>query len=213
MKTLLKVVLALLAVGAFALLFIRSAQSSRALPFAVERPHLSGWTLALAPESDQLGALLSLTPPEELLWPVTRDLFARMGESLHYAPAVMPVVLRSEYDRAIAGALAPAELLAMAREAGLHSLTFTPRCMAQQRISQPGGVRSVFFLLFDVPEFVQFRERVAARLQAAGREAWSFDPMAMSPVLIAADLDGSFRTWLPLRANPDTDCFAPVTVE
>jgi hypothetical protein len=32
-------------------------------------------------------------------------------------------------------------------------------------------------------------------------------------VLIAADLDGRFSSWLPLRADPDVDCFAPVVVE
>jgi len=35
----------------------------------------------------------------------------------------------------------------------------------------------------------------------------------LSPMLIAADLDGRFSSWLPLRADPATDCFAPVVVE
>jgi hypothetical protein len=35
----------------------------------------------------------------------------------------------------------------------------------------------------------------------------------LSPVLIAADLDGTFSRWLPLRADPAVDCFAPLVVQ
>ena len=38
-------------------------------------------------------------------------------------------------------------------------------------------------------------------------------PAALSPVVIAAELDGSGGGWLPLRADPEVDCFAPVVVE
>jgi hypothetical protein len=103
-------------------------------------------------------------------------------------------------------------LLAAAREAGLESAMFQPRCMARRRISEPGRVQGVYFLLFDLPLFAHFREQVAERLRAAGRDVSLFDPAALSPVVIAADLDGSFSRWLPLRADPEVDCFAPVVV-
>ena len=213
MKILLKVAIALLAVAAFATLFVRSARSTIAGPFTIERQDLTGWALTLTPDANQLGSLLSITAPVEFLPALSRELFARMGESLHYPPAAMPVVLRSEFERAMAGALPPEALLTAAREAGLASAMFQPQCMARRRISEPGGVRGVFFLLFDFPRFTQFREQVAQRLRAAGRDASLFDPRALSPVVIAADLDGSFSRWLPLRADPEVDCFAPVAVE
>jgi hypothetical protein len=50
-------------------------------------------------------------------------------------------------------------------------------------------------------------------LRAAGRDASLFDPSALSPVVMAADLDGSFAGWLPLRADPEADCFAPVVLK
>jgi hypothetical protein len=212
MKTLLKVTIALVALAVLAVLFVRSAGSTRAQPFTIARPHLAGWTLAVAPDADPLGSLLSVTPKAELMPPLARDLFARMGESLHYPPAAMPVVLRSE-QRAIAAVLTPEALLDAAREAGLESAAFQPRCMARRRISEPGGVRGVYFLLFDVPQFTQFREQIAQRLRAAGGDASLFDPSALSPVVIAAGLDGGFSGWLPLRADPEVDCFAPVVVE
>ena len=141
MKTLLKVMIALVAVAVLAVLFVRSARSTRAQPFTIARQHLTGWTLTLAPDADPLGSSLSITPKAELMPPLARDLFARMGESLHYPPPAMPVVLRSEFQRAIAGVLTPEALLDAAREAGLESATFQPRCMAR-RARQCTGRRS-----------------------------------------------------------------------
>jgi len=213
MKTLLKVMIALVAAGVLAVLFVRSARSTRSEPFTIPRAHLAGWTLTLAEDADPLGSLLSITPKAELLPPLGRDLFARLGESLHYPPPAMPVVLRSEFQRAMTGVLTPEALLDAAREAGLESATFEPRCMARQRISAPGVIRGVYFILFDLPQFTRFREQLAQRLRTAGRDATLFDAAALSPVLIAADLDGSFSGWMPLRADPQVDCFAPIVVE
>ena len=213
MKTLLKVMIALAAAAVLAVLFVRSARSTVAQPFTIARQHLAGWTLTLAPDADPLGSSLSIVPNAALMRPLASDLFTRMGESLHYPPAAMPVVLRSEFQRAIAGVLTPEALLDAARAAGLESATFQPRCMARRRISAPGVLKGVYFLLFDLPQFTRFREQIAQRVGAAGRDASLFDPAALSPVLIAADLDESFSGWLPLRANPEADCFAPVVVE
>ena len=135
MKTLLKVMVALVAVAVLAVLFVRSARTTRAQPFTIARQDLAGWTLTLAPDADAFDSLLSITPKVELMPPLARDLFARTGESLHYPPTAMPVVLRSEFQRAIASVLAPDALLDAAREAGLESATFQPRCMARRRIT------------------------------------------------------------------------------
>jgi hypothetical protein len=213
MKTLFKVMIALVAVGVLAVLFVRSARNSGAQPFTIEQQDLTGWTLTLAPDVNDLDSLLSLTPKATFLPPLSRQLFARMGESLHYPMAAMPIVLRREFERAMAGTLTPEALLNAAREAGLETATLQPRCMARRRISAPGLVQEVFFLVFELPAFSQFRDQVAQRLRAAGRDQSLFDPLALSPVLIAADLDGSFSRWQPLRADPPNDCFAPVVVQ
>jgi hypothetical protein len=213
MKTLLKVMVALVAIGVLAVVFVRSARSSRAQPFTVARHELMGWTLTLTPDGSDLDAFLSLTPKATFLPPLSRELFARMGESLHYPQAAVPLVLRGEFERAMTGTLTPEALLTAARDAGLESATIQPRCMAQRRISSPGVVRGVFFVVFELPAFSQFREQVAQRLRAAGRDQSLFDPLALSPVLIAADLDGSFRRWLPLRVDPPSDCFAEIVIQ
>jgi hypothetical protein len=213
MKVLVKVAVALVVAGVLAVLFLRSARSTGALPFTVARQHLAGWTLVVPSDADPLGSVLSMVPKSELAAPLGRELFARVGESLHYPPPALPLVLRSEFDRAIAGGLTKDALLGVARDSGLESVTLQPRCMARRRSSTPGAVRAVYFLLFDQPEFTRFREQVAQRLRAAGRDAALFDPAALSPVVLTADLDGRFGGWLPLRADPEVDCFAPVVVE
>ena len=213
MKTLLKVMIAVVAVAGLGVWFVRSALNTDAEPFTVSRQHLAGWTLTVAPDGDPLGSAISIVPGPELMRPLARDLFARMGESLHDPPAAMPVVLRSEFERAIAGVLTPEALLDVVREAGLEQAAFEPRCMARQRVSAPGVVRAVYFLLFDLPQFTQAREHVAQRLRAAGRDDSLFEPTALSPVVIAADLDGRFSSWLPLRADAAADCFAPIVAE
>ena len=210
-KTLIKTLVALVALAALGLLFVRSVRSTSAEPFSIARANLSGWTLALAPPDDPLGAVLTLRPNTALMPPLSRELFARMGESLHYPPAAMPVVLRAEFDRAVAGTMTLDALFDLARQARLEAATIQPQCMARRRDSAPGVVRGIYFLVFDMPQFRQFREQVAKRIGDAGANSL-FDPAALSPVVIAANLDGDTARWLPVRAT-DSDCFAPIVIE
>jgi hypothetical protein len=83
--------------------------------------------------------------------------------------------------------------------------------MARRRDSAPGVLRGIYFLVFDLPQFSQFREQVAQRIRAKGGNS-VFEPAALSPVVVAANLDGDTARWLPLRAV-ESDCFAPVVVE
>ena len=210
-KTLLKVLVALVAIAALGLLFVRSVRSTSAEPFSIPRAHLAGWTLELAPPDDPLGALLTLTSNTQLMPPLSRELFARMGESLHYPRGAMPVVLRGEFDSAIAGRVTPDALLELARQSGLESPGIQPQCMARRRDSAPGVVRGIYFLVFDLPQFGQFREQVAKRIGGGGANSL-FDPAALSPVVVAANLDADTARWLPLRAT-ESDCFAPIVIE
>jgi hypothetical protein len=209
-----RVVVGLVALGALAVLFLRSAQSAREAPFTVERGSLAPWTLVLEPNADALGSWLALRPPAALAPPVGRQIFIRGGESIHYPnPASLPLILRGEFDRALAGTLTPDAVMNIARTAGLESATFEPRCMARRRISEPGATRGVYFILFDAPAFAQFRHQVSEELRRAAGNASLFDPAALSPVLIVAAIDENFSRWLPLRANPASDCLAPIQVQ
>ena len=214
MKKLIKVAAVLVALGVLGVLFVRSAQSSRTEPYAVSRDRLSSWTLSVETdaESARSGAVLTLRPNPDLASRLGTQIFRRAGESLNYPnPAGMPLVLRSEL--AALGALTPEALLATAQAAGLETATFEASCMGHRRVSEPGITRGVYFVVFDAPAFVAFRQQVAAQVREAGGGVSLFDPAAMSPVLIVAGLDGGFNRWLPLKVDPQTDCVAPIAVE
>jgi hypothetical protein len=212
-RTLIKIAVALAALAVVGVLFVRSARSVRAEPFEVPRDRMTGWTLTVEPPDTGSGVLLSLQPQRELAGGLFNQLFARTGESLSGpVPAAIPLVLRSEIDQRPAAALAPEALLLLAREAGLETATFQPRCMAHRRVSAPGVTRQLYFVLFDLPAFDAFRRQVAQRLRDGGG-ASAFDPAAQSPALIVAATDAAFRSWLPLKADAETECFAPVSVQ
>ena len=208
-----RVIVGLTAVGVLGVLFVRSAQDTRETPFVVARGDLTPWRLVLGPDSDALGSWLALRPPESLAPPLGRQIFTRGGESVRYPnPASLPLLLRGEFDRALAGTLMPDTIMDLARGAGLESAAFEPLCMARRRISEPGATRGIHFVLFDAPAFDQFRRQVAETFDRAGGDVSLFDPAALSPVLIVAGVDGNFSRWLPLRADPDADCLAPIEV-
>ena len=211
--TLIKAAVAVAALGVLGVLFVRSARSVRSEPFEAARARMTGWTLAIEPPDTGSGVLLSLQPQRELAGALFNEVFARSGESLSGpVPPGIPLVLRSEIDeRTAAPAVTPQALLSLAREAGLETATFVPRCMAHRRISAPGMVRQLYFVQFDLPAFDTFRRQVAQRLREAGVTS-AFDPAAQSPTLIVAATDAAFSRWLPLRANVETECFAPVSV-
>jgi hypothetical protein len=207
---LIKAAVGLVALGVVGVLFVRSARSVRAEPFNVSRDRLARWTLAIEPPSSASGVLLGLQPPRELASALFNDVFARTGESLSGPlPPAIPLILHGELDARAAGTLGPDALLSLARAAGFESATLEPRCMAHRRVSAPGINRQVYFVLFDWPLFDEFRRQVSQRLREGGQSS-AFEPAAQSPILIVAATDAAFSRWLPLRADADKDCFAPI---
>ena len=95
----------------------------------------------------------------------------------------------------------------------LASIRRHPPALHGRRRVAPGATRGVYFLLFDAPAFTRFRQQLLERLGATRGNASLFDPAALSPVLIVAALDGNFGRWMPLRADSDVDCLAPVEVQ
>ncbi len=210
--TVIKMLAVVAALGVFGVLFVRSAQSTRAEPYEVEKSHLAPWTLAVDPLPRQSGALLVLRPQADLAAGLFHQLFLRSGESLRGPnPVAMPLVLESELGGTATAMLTPDALLALARESGLESTPLEPRCMSSRRVSRPGLTRQVYFLRFTSPPFDEFRRQVAQRLSALG-SATPFDPAALSPVVIIAASDAAFNTWLPLQEGAVDDCLAPTVV-
>ena len=211
-RALLKVIVAVVVLGGLGVLFVRSAQNVRSEPYEIARSRLAGWTLAIDSAPNLSGVVLSLRPDNETAAMLFSQVFSRSGETLSGpVPAAIPIVLQREFDRARAGTLMPDALLTSARAAGLGSSALEPRCMAHRRISEPGITRQVYFVRFEWPAFTRFRQQIAEDMRAAGGSG--VDPAALSPVLIVAASDAAFGRWLPLRAEEEDDCLAPMAVK
>jgi hypothetical protein len=206
-----KIVVALGVLAVLGVLFVRSVRDARSTPYTIEPELLRNWTVAFEPASSPTEPVLALRPPPELAGELFRQVFARTMESLNAPrPAAIPLLLQGEFDRAFAGRVTPDALVAAARNAGLESATLEPRCLAHRRVSEPGDTRELYFVVFDAPALGRFREHIGALPDGGAASSAGFDPAAVSPVLIIAASDPAFNRWLPLRADPEIDCVAPI---
>jgi hypothetical protein len=200
-RVLIKVIVGLVILVLFGILFMQSLEDERRTAYTVPRQHLQKWTVALETPSNANDPLMVLQPVPELTSGLFRQVFARAMESLNTpASAGIPVITRGEFDRVVGDQLSKDALVSAARGAGLETASITPRCVVHRRVSEPGGTRQVYFVLFDAPAIAQFRQKVG------------LDPAVLSPILFVAGAGSDFNTWLPLRVDVDADCLAPVDV-
>ena len=198
---LIKVGVGIAVLAAFGVLFMRSLDDARTSPYTVERQHLDGWTVVAESSAAPSDPVVSLRPAPVLAAGLFRQIFSRAMESLNTpaAPAI-PLVLKGEFDRHLADTLTPEALLTAARSSGLESAEVTPRCLVHRRVSEPGGTRQVYFVLFDAPAISQFRRQLG------------LDAAAFSPVMFVAGAGTDFNSWLPQFANAESDC-VPIGIE
>ena len=198
---LIKVALVILAIAAFAFLFMRSIEDTRTTPYTVQRAHLQSWTLSVEPAAAANHPILVLRVSPELAAGLFRQIFSRAMESLNspVTPAV-PLVLRGEFDGVIGDRMSQDAMLAAAKAAGLETTAPSPRCLVHRRISEPGGVRQAYLVLFDAPAIAQFRRQMG------------LDADALAPVLFVAGSGPDFNSWLPQRVNAGADCVAPIEI-
>lgn len=202
----LKVIIGLAVLAALGYLFIRSLETTHAEPYEVRRAHLAKWTLVVEPAGGPDAPLLSARAGLEPVASLFRQLFQRAMESMNTPPhSSIPIVLRGEFDRALARTLTPESLLAAAREAGLESAPHVPRCLAHRRISEPGNTRQIYFAIVDSPSTVAFRESLAWDGQG------QFDAAALTPIMFVGASGPDFTHWLPLRAD-ESACVSPIVI-
>ncbi len=201
-----KIAFAIVGVGVLAYLFASTLRDVSSEPYTVPAAALRGWTVELNPPLSPDSPLLTLRPPAEFGMSLFDQVFMRTMES--YATPANPGIMlmsRREYDESLAGAVAPADLQALAEREGLMAGPLVPHCMAVHRTSG-GREQRLFFVVFDLPAFAQFREAVADR--AGGTD--TFDPDALAPALLVAASDASLlRQHVPLE-QLKLDCEAPV---
>jgi hypothetical protein len=213
-----KVAIGAAVVGGFAFLFLHSIRSSRSEPYRIDAASLRGWTITVEHATHRKDPLLMLKPPAAFTRGLFSQIFSRYMESLvSPAEAGIPLLLEGEFEGTFAGHTTPEALAEGARSAGLDATTVPPRCMAYRRTSEPRMTRVVSFVIFGDDAFMRWRRGLQATLPsvgpvgpAAGGDA--FDAEALSPILFVGSSDADFGRWLPLRANPQSDCVAPIDV-
>ena len=199
---LIKVAVVMLAIVVFAFLFMRSIEDTRTAPYSVQRAHLQTWTLSVEPASASNHPVLVLRAAPELSAGLFKQIFSRAMESLNSpsAPAI-PLVLRGEFESVVdRDRMTQDAMLAAARAAGIETTAPSPRCLVHRRISEPGGVRQAYLVLFDAPAITRFRAQLG------------LDADALAPVLFVAGTGPDFNAWLPQRVNAGADCVAPIEV-
>ena len=200
---LIKVAIAVVVAAGAGWLFVRSAQDARSEPYLISAGHLRGWTLGIDTAADSQGSVVSLRPPPELPMNLFRQLFSRQMESMG-TPSMpgIPLALRQELPPTVT----PDQVLTLAQSAGLDRSTITPACVGYRRVSAMGATRQLYYLVFSVSGFDAFR---AALAKQAGPD---FKPDGLSPVLMMA-AQPDFTGWMPIGADAQRDCVAPITVE
>jgi hypothetical protein len=206
-----KTIVVLVLLAGLGFLFMRSLRDDRARPYTVARQQLKSWTVVIQPASRPADPMLALRPPPDLVPSLFSQVFSRAMETLRSpTESAMALLLKGEFDRALNGYATPDQLADAARAAGLESVELRPRCLIHKYISEPGDIRQLFVVLFEAPAFTRFREQIAGLRTGDAASRDGYDPRALSPALFIAASDAAFSRWQPFRADPDSDCVAPV---
>jgi hypothetical protein len=206
-RTLLKVLVPLVAVAALGFAFWRSVHSARAEPYTLTPATQKAWRLTIGRATRPNDPVLLLEPPPDFSRELFDQLFKRSMESMR-APEIagIPLVLLGELERAGSARLSPDALLQMARTAGLDAAPPAPHCMGHRRAPEPEPRQQIFFVLFDSPAFASFRWNLATRLGP------TFDADNLKPALFVGLVESELERWLPLHADPAKDCIAPIEI-
>lgn len=205
-RTLFKVTVPLVAAAVLAVVFWQTVTGARRTPYQLSRATQGEWRVALVQSPGPNDEAVVLEPPPALPRELFDQVFKRSMESMG-APEVpgIPLVLESELARMGAARPAPDALLEMARQAGLGASPPVPRCVGHRRAPEPDTRQQVFFAIFDVPGYAAFRAELAKRGAA-------LDSRVSAPVMVVGVVESSSQRWLPLSADAERDCVAPIAI-
>jgi hypothetical protein len=206
-RTLVKVLVPLVAVAALGFAFWRSVHSARAEAYTLTADTQKPWRLEVERATRPFDPVLLLVPPTDLSRELFDQLFKRSMESMR-APEIagIPLVLEDELERAGPARLSPDALLEMARGAGLEAAPPAPHCIGHRRAPEPDPRQQIYFAIFDSPAFSAFRLNLATRLGP------TFQADFLTPSLFLGLVESELGRWLPLHADAAKDCIAPLAI-
>lgn len=184
------------------------ARDQGSLPFVVARTSLTGWTIVAGEPNEPW--VVAAQPPEALVSRLRERLVQAGGEALTPLPRiVLPLVLRQEFVDSLQGLYGIDRLMQLAEDAAVHTAQFEPVCVAQRHDAERG---TMAFVTMEAPEFWRYRADIEP-LQPEQGGSGVFDPAALTPLLAIAATLADTTAWWPLKADPLTDCVAPLVVE
>ena len=205
-----KSIVTLVVLAGLAFLFAATLRKVAAEPYTVHPENLREWVVELTPYQDSNAAILSLRPPAALSMVLFDQVFQRTMASFSTpATPAVPLILRREFNAALSGVVSLEELMQLAREAGLENTTMRPRCMSVYRTSV-GREQQLFFVLFDFPQFHDFRTKVSELLHSRNSGGEPFDPEFLTAALLVAASEGASFDQVPPRRVLEAECEAPV---
>jgi hypothetical protein len=177
-------------------------------PYSVSETALSGWKVVPGPPGD--AAVVALQPPPQLSADLFRQVSARTKEAL-VAPEqpLIPLVLLDEYSDSLQGVLSVDDIIGIAEGSGLDAARFEPVCVAE-RTGPRGGHDDQFYVLFEAPAFVDFRQQLTPLFpEHAGGLA--YEPGSLNMVLPVAATDQELARRAAAVINQQTECVAAIS--
>ena len=212
-KLLVRTTLVIIVVSSLGFLFIKTAKDAASEAYTIRREHLQNWTVVTNEAREPQSAVLILRPPPIMPTMISQQIFLRRMEGL-IAPNIhgIPLLLRSEFDKAFATIASVTELATIAENIRLTSEPFIPHCLGA-RDAGTTRANQIFFVLFESQTFTRFRKEIGTLLEARGGQPNTYHATTLHPALVINASGNSLEGWSPTQQNPEEDCLAPLRIE
>ena len=212
-KFLVRTAAVIIIVSSVGFLFVKTARDAESEAYTIPREHLQNWTVVTNAAREPQSAILILRPPPTMPTMISQQIFLRRMEGL-ITPNMhgIPLLLRSEFDKAFAAIASVSELATIAENIGLASEPLIPHCLGARHTGTTRA-NQIFFVLFESQTFNRFRKEIGTLLETRGGQLNAYHATTLHPALVITASGNSLRDWSPTQQNPREDCLAPLKVE
>jgi hypothetical protein len=168
------------------------------------------WTVVRSDGTDPW--VVGLQAPPTLVNTVFRAAAARAGTPLNRpVHAVVPLVMRTEFDEALQGAFGLDSIERLAHDTGIDTEVLEPVCLASRRIEGRDGTGDVYFVPFESHAFPVLRgSLIPDHPEQAG--VGEYDPQTLPrAVLLVGATTANMDEYWNLRGDLSVYCIAPIT--
>ena len=212
-KLLVRTAAVIIIVSSLGFLFVKTAKDAESEAYTIRREHLQNWTIVTNAAREPQSAVLTLRPPPTMPTMISQQIFLRRMEGL-ITPNIhgIPLLLRSEFDKAFAAIASVSELVTIAENIWLTSEPLIPHCLGA-RTTGTTRTNQIFFVLFESQAFNRFRKEIGTLLETRSGRLNAYHATTLHPALVITASGNSLQDWSPTQPNPKQDCLAPLRIE